>query len=504
MVRLVAIIVVGVIVLSGCDRERPLALEPDAPSAAPTGPSFSVAGSTVSHTELAQVAGVTFPESYGEGINESGWVAGWTRGYFGWLSASASRATLWTPAGPQNLGVLPPGSAQQHSWASDVNDAGMVTGYTTGVSATGQCCTAIQAFVWTAAEGMRALPRLAPSDNAFAQGRAINSAGQVAGIAYDAAGAAHAVVWKGVDQVPVSVVGPGTARATFARASSLNDAGQVVGVISDGLHSSAFRWSESGGVEILGHLGGGDAEATSINTAGHVVGFSTVIEGVQHPFLWTPETGIQDLGLPPGMTEGQATAINDAGHIAVSAAVNDPQTGEYTPRAWLWVAGTWIDLGDGLGWSGAGALNEQHQVTGYGLSPSTAANAAVRWTVVPPRPSGYDFAGFFAPVDNLPAVNRVKAGSSVPVKFSLGGDRGLDIFAPGYPASQPIACDASAPLAAVEQTAAAGGSGLSYDPVSGQYTYVWKTERSWTGSCRRLTVRFDDGSEHSAEFNFTR
>jgi hypothetical protein len=38
-----------------------------------------------------------------------------------------------------------------------------------------------------------------------------------------------------------------------------------------------------------------------------------------------------------------------------------------------------------------------------------------------------------APVDSPPTVNTVKAGAAVPVKFSVNGDRGLDIFAVGYP-----------------------------------------------------------------------
>jgi len=33
----------------------------------------------------------------------------------------------------------------------------------------------------------------------------------------------------------------------------------------------------------------------------------------------------------------------------------------------------------------------------------------------------YNFSGFLQPVDNLPTLNRVKAGSAVPIKFSLGG-----------------------------------------------------------------------------------
>ena len=43
------------------------------------------------------------------------------------------------------------------------------------------------------------------------------------------------------------------------------------------------------------------------------------------------------------------------------------------------------------------------------------------------------FTGFLQPVDNPPTVNTVKAGSAVPIKFSLGGNRGLAILAPGSP-----------------------------------------------------------------------
>jgi len=47
----------------------------------------------------------------------------------------------------------------------------------------------------------------------------------------------------------------------------------------------------------------------------------------------------------------------------------------------------------------------------------------------------YDFSGFYSPVDNPPTLNQVKVGRSIPVKFGLGGDQGLDIFAEGYPKS---------------------------------------------------------------------
>ena len=116
----------------------------------------------------------------------------------------------------------------------------------------------------------------------------------------------------------------------------------------------------------------------------------------------------------------------------------------------------------------------------------------------------YNFTGFFPPVANPPAFNSVKAGSGVPVRFSLGGDRGLNIFNPGFPQSQQIACDSSAVLEPVEETVNAGGSSLTYDPLTDQYVYTWKTEKKWANTCRQLVIKLNDGTTHRANFRFTR
>jgi hypothetical protein len=55
---------------------------------------------------------------------------------------------------------------------------------------------------------------------------------------------------------------------------------------------------------------------------------------------------------------------------------------------------------------------------------------------------GYGFNGFFRPIDNG-MVNIAKAGSAIPVKFSLGGNQGLAIFAAGSPASIATNCSAT-------------------------------------------------------------
>ncbi len=114
----------------------------------------------------------------------------------------------------------------------------------------------------------------------------------------------------------------------------------------------------------------------------------------------------------------------------------------------------------------------------------------------------YNFTGFFQPVDNLPTFNEMKAGQAVPVKFSLSGNKGLNIFAADSPNSQQISCTSGAPVADVEETTNAGSSSLTYDASSDRYHYVWKTESGWKNTCRQLNVVLNDGSTHSANFKF--
>jgi len=115
-------------------------------------------------------------------------------------------------------------------------------------------------------------------------------------------------------------------------------------------------------------------------------------------------------------------------------------------------------------------------------------------------PCPYQFSGFFSPVNNQPTVNTAKAGSAIPVKFSLHGIQAADIFATGSPSSQRIDCISGATLDPIEQTVSAGASSLQYDLATDTYTYVWKTNTAWAGTCRRLTVILNDGSAHAADF----
>lgn len=112
----------------------------------------------------------------------------------------------------------------------------------------------------------------------------------------------------------------------------------------------------------------------------------------------------------------------------------------------------------------------------------------------------YRFQGFFL---QSPALNGVAAGRrTAAVKFSLGGDFGLDVFAQGSPTSAEIPCEvAGAPPTGVEDVAVGG---LFYKPETGRYEYAWKLDPAWRGTCRRLLLRLDDGSMHEARFFFPR
>ncbi|KRE71171.1 hypothetical protein ASG77_13695 [Arthrobacter sp. Soil762] len=115
---------------------------------------------------------------------------------------------------------------------------------------------------------------------------------------------------------------------------------------------------------------------------------------------------------------------------------------------------------------------------------------------------GWRFSGFLQPVDNGGTLNAMKAGAAVPIKFGVGGNRGLDILAAGAPSSSAIACPGGTALDDIEQTLAAGSSSLSYAAAADTYTYVWKTQKAWAGTCRQFTLALNDGTTHTALFDF--
>jgi hypothetical protein len=116
----------------------------------------------------------------------------------------------------------------------------------------------------------------------------------------------------------------------------------------------------------------------------------------------------------------------------------------------------------------------------------------------------YDFQGFFDPVKNPPALNAQRAGSVIPMKFSLGGNQGLNIFASGFPKSQQINCRTQALMGSATSTTAQP-PGLKYIASSNSYEYLWATDGKWKGTCRAFFLGLKDRPPLSirADFRFT-
>ena len=115
----------------------------------------------------------------------------------------------------------------------------------------------------------------------------------------------------------------------------------------------------------------------------------------------------------------------------------------------------------------------------------------------------WPFAGFYSPV-NMDKVNVVKAGSAVPVRFGLGGDRGLDVLADGSPTSQRVNASGLSETDWIEQVIENPGSSpaLTYDSTAERYQLVFKTSKDWAGTDRKLFVRLADGTTRTALFRF--
>ena len=112
----------------------------------------------------------------------------------------------------------------------------------------------------------------------------------------------------------------------------------------------------------------------------------------------------------------------------------------------------------------------------------------------------YDLVGPGSPLAAAPTVNTAKAGAAIPVKFKLGGDRGLEVLADGYPTSTTSTCSSTSGTNDVRVTSSASSSRLTFDAKSGTYTYTWKTTTAMKG-CRDLTLRFRDGSQLQVVFS---
>jgi probable HAF family extracellular repeat protein len=161
----------------------------------------------------------------------------------------------------------------------------------------------------------------------------VNSAGQICGSAYQ---------WNDVGQAeefavrftPQNTDDEGSlvparveiAAPTPSNAEDINEWGDVTGrYLVQGVLARAFVFTDESGLEDLGDLGGGEAAGAAINNLGEVTGTSYKADGSARAFRFRPGLGMEDLGIiKAGVNDGfgnfsSGRDLNDAGAVVGQA-----------------------------------------------------------------------------------------------------------------------------------------------------------------------------------------
>jgi extracellular elastinolytic metalloproteinase len=115
---------------------------------------------------------------------------------------------------------------------------------------------------------------------------------------------------------------------------------------------------------------------------------------------------------------------------------------------------------------------------------------------------------FQGPVLAQPAINSVPAGSTVDLRFTHDGYRGLDVLAENQPYSRLVNCDTlktenpGQAVATPRPLPVKALGTLSVD-TRGVFTFPWQTEAGWAGTCRELVATADSGRQFRAYYRFS-
>jgi uncharacterized repeat protein (TIGR03803 family) len=160
--------------------------------------------------------------------------------------------------------------------------------------------------------------------------------------------------------------------------------------------------------------------------------------------------------------------------------------------------------------TGSCTVDGEHvTLTGVGLCTVTASQPGdARYEAAPDVSRSFhvrfDFDGFLRPLMNPPVVNRVTAGRTVPIRFRLGADAGRDVIVSGSPSVRRVPCISAVPSNSIEGIAATNSGSLQHAQGTDRYSFAWKTDPSWAGTCQELALELTDGTVHRATFQFLR
>ncbi len=249
------------------------------------------------------------------------------------------------------LSALTSGVAQTLTWlgtlggslssACSVSNNGVVVGFTYDHSE--ECI----AFLWTSNDGLRGL--------GFGSAYDISADGAVI---VGGSGMSSWVLWTLDGERPMG----------FGSAFGVSANGNIV--VGTGLYSQAFRWMQ-GDMRNLGYLPGGNYSlARGVSADGSVVvGFAVTRDILRRAFIWTPDTGMQQLSLQSHY-ESEAYDVSADGLVVVGYWLNYNQP----KQAFRWTQDDGIQLiggGVAYGVSADGSIVVGAGNDGFG---------AFRWT----------------------------------------------------------------------------------------------------------------------------
>ena len=302
-------------------------------------------------------------------------------------------AVAWQGTVAINLGTLPGG---YYSFANNISNSGLVA----GISEMGKLdprlgVLQVHPTLWA----FGVVIDLGTFGGGEGYANMVNDFGQVVGYAQnDKADAfdyfglgtqSRAFLWQYGQLIDLGTLGGSDSQAEF-----INDSGQIAGVsytgstaVNTGPSCNAganvppqhpFFW-ENGKMLDIGTLGGNCAWVAGLNNRGQVAGNSTQadINADPHAFLWSRETGMQELATLPGAAFTQADGINDAGEVIGTACT----AGDEACYAVLWKNGTLTNLGTLPGDCGSDAyeINSKGQIVGTSNNCVTGIFRSFLW-----------------------------------------------------------------------------------------------------------------------------